>query len=36
LGSVVAIAISLVSGLASVTVVLVIAGFYAFTGSHGD
>jgi len=36
LGSVVAIAISLVSGLASVTVVLLIAAFYAFTGSHGD
>jgi len=35
LGSVVAIAISLVSGLASVTVVLAIAAFYAFTGSHG-
>jgi uncharacterized membrane protein len=35
LGSVVAIAISLVSGLASVTVVLLIAAFYAFTGSHG-
>ena len=35
LGSLVAIAISLVSGLASVTVVLVIAGFYAITGSHG-
>ena len=36
LGSVVALAISLISGLASVTVVLAIAGFYAFTGSHGD
>ncbi len=36
LGSVVALAISLVSGLASVTVVLVIAAFYAITGSHGD
>jgi uncharacterized membrane protein len=35
-GSVVAIAISLVSGLASVTVVLAIAAFYAITGSHGD
>jgi uncharacterized membrane protein len=35
-GSVVAIAISLVSGLASVTVVLAIAAFYAVTGSHGD
>src|SRR5437762_9327811 len=35
LGSLVAIAISLVSGLASVTVVLVIAGFYAITGSPG-
>ena len=35
LGSLIAIAISLVSGLASVTVVLVIAGFYAITGSHG-
>ncbi len=35
LGSVVALAISLVSGLASVTVVLVIAAFYAITGSHG-
>src|SRR5438874_1336234 len=35
LGSVVAIAISLISGLASVTIVLVIAGFYAITGSHG-
>jgi uncharacterized membrane protein len=36
LGSVVALAISLVSGLASVTVVLAIAAYYAFTGSHGD
>jgi uncharacterized membrane protein len=36
LGSVVALAISLVSGLASVTVVLAIAAFYAVTGSHGD
>jgi uncharacterized membrane protein len=36
IGSVVAIVISLVSGLASVTVVLVIAAFYAITGSHGD
>ena len=36
LGSVVALAISLVSGLASVTVVLAIAAFYAITGSHGD
>ena len=35
IGSVVAIVISLVSGLASVTVVLVIAAFYAITGSHG-
>jgi len=35
-GSVVAIAISFVSGLASVTVVLIIAAFYAITGSHGD
>jgi len=36
IGSVVAIAISFVSGLASVTVVLIIAAFYAITGSHGD
>ena len=36
LGSVIAIAISLVSGLASVAVVLIIAAFYAVTGSHGD
>jgi uncharacterized membrane protein len=36
LGSVVALAISLISGLASVTVVLAIAAFYAITGSHGD
>ena len=36
LGSVVALAISLISGLASVTVVLAIAAFYAVTGSHGD
>ena len=36
IGSVVAIAISLISGLASVTVVLVIAAFYAVTGSHGE
>jgi TMEM175 potassium channel family protein len=36
IGSVVAIAISLISGLASVTVVLVIAAFYAITGSHGE
>ena len=35
LGSVVALVISLVSGLASVTVVLAIAAFYAVTGSHG-
>jgi uncharacterized membrane protein len=35
LGSVVALAISLVSGVASVTVVLIIAAFYAITGSHG-
>src|SRR5207247_10099487 len=34
LGSVVAIAICLVSGLSRVTAVLVIAGFYSFTGSH--
>jgi uncharacterized membrane protein len=36
IGSVVAIAISLISGLASVTVVLIIAAFYAITGSHGE
>ncbi len=36
LGSVVALAISSISGLASVTVVLAIAAFYAITGSHGD
>jgi uncharacterized membrane protein len=36
IGSVVAIAISLVNGLAGVTVVLAIAAFYAFTGSHGE
>ena len=36
LGSVVALAIALVSGLASVAVVLAIAAFYAITGSHGD
>lgn len=36
LGSVAALVISLVSGLASVTVVLAIAAFYAITGSHGD
>jgi len=36
IGSVVAIAISFISGLASVTVVLIIAAFYAITGSHGD
>ena len=36
IGSVVAIAVSLVNGLAGVTVVLAIAAFYAITGSHGD
>ncbi|HYY48198.1 MAG TPA: TMEM175 family protein [Thermoplasmata archaeon] len=36
IGSVVALGVSLVSGLAGVTVVLAIAAFYAVTGSHGD
>jgi uncharacterized membrane protein len=36
IGSVVAIVVSFISGLASVAVVLAIAAFYAITGSHGD
>ena len=35
-GSVVAIAVSLVNAIAGVAVVLAIAAFYAVTGSHGD
>ena len=36
LGSVIALAVSFFSGLASVAVVLAISAFYAITGSHGD